>query len=401
MESPAPSFLLSLPFLAGLVLVTCLVEAHAWTYQDSSWWFGPDTDIVGNVGISYSYPDWIYRGDTLEVGVTLEYIKNENAKSNYVLFSNIFVHVNDANRTISFVSTGGNVTSGIIRPGDNYSYLFKIPTSDLPAVESEYAVDLSFSALFSRSTSLDEHEWYSADYYHRGNIGSHQLPNIIVFERNVTDSAGGETRTESSNIDNRQLTIGIMRPYTFIHPVTINVDGSPYSLTQDNRFWFLLPENTDHEVSVPETIELLDGIRAVFVKWVDGSTSTKRNVTLDTNKEMSAIYKTQYYLNLSSQFGTPEGKGWHDSGSNAAFSVDQFSGASSFHGFDRWAGDFSSSEPFGTILMDGPKTLNATWKFESSILAGIVGTIAALISLIKLLPPAVNHFRKSHRDKMT
>lgn len=65
-----------------------------------------------------------------------------------------------------------------------------------------------------------------------------------------------------------------------------------------------------------------------------------------------------------------------------------------FRGFDKWKGDYSGSEPFGTILMDGPKNLQAGWKFETTFVAGILGTIGAVVSLAKLMPPAIKKLRK-------
>jgi hypothetical protein len=65
-------------------------QIYAWTYEDSSWWFGPSFEqLVGNLGITLTFPDSIYQGDDLQAAVKLEYIKNENAKSNYVIFSDI------------------------------------------------------------------------------------------------------------------------------------------------------------------------------------------------------------------------------------------------------------------------------------------------------------------------
>ena len=382
---------LILLFAAFLALAP-FQQVSAWTYQDSSWWFGPsEIEPVGNLGITLSYPDSVYQGDELQVAVTLEYIKNENARSNYVLFSQVYVHVADQMRTNAILSSGGNVSSGIIRPGEYYSHLFRLDTSELSTDPGEYAIDLSFSALFSRSTALDDHVWHSAFYYNEGQIAADQLPNIAVLDRG---GASGNNSESTNDGMNRQLTVGIKRPYTLIHPVRFSIDGVPYNLTEVGRLQFDFPANSEHEVAVPENIELVDGIQAVFVNWADGNMNESRKVTLDSNKEFFAIYKTQYYLDISSEFGTPKGEGWHDSGSNAAFSIDQLAGAGSIQGFDRWEGDYSSSDPFGNILMDGPKTLRAAWQFEATIIVGILGPIAAVISLAKLLPPALQRLKK-------
>jgi hypothetical protein len=379
---------------SAIVMIGCVVgslliplEVSAWTYDDNSWWFGSEQNPVGNLGITYSYSDSVYLGETIEVAVTLEYIKNDNARSNYVIFTNVVVDVMDNLRSTYVVGASANQSSGIIKPGEHVSYLLKIPSSGL-APNNEYAVDLSFLALFSRSTSLDEHYWDSGVYLLSGYITPNQLPNIVILDRPTDET-----------IDNtRELTIGIKKPYTFINPVNFTVDGSSYRLSEANRLTLPASYDTEHVVTVPDKIELVGGIQAVFVNWADGSSNTKRNVNLDTNKELFAIYKTQYHLDISSEFGTPNGGGWYDSGSNAAFSVEQTAGALSLHAFDKWEGDYSSSDSFGTILMDGPKTLLGTWKFEIGIIAGLGGTIAAVIAIGKLVPPAVHKLR-SRRAK--
>jgi hypothetical protein len=169
--------------LAALLLISSIVgtcsispgEASGWTYEDSSWWFGPSFEqLAGNVGVVFTYPDSVHPGDDLAVAVTLEYIKNENAKSSYVIFSDIRAHLRDVPRLgPDIAASAANVTSGIVRPGEQYSHVFTIPASELAGLNAtEYAIDVSFVALFSRSTSLEVFRWDSGGHYYDGSISA-------------------------------------------------------------------------------------------------------------------------------------------------------------------------------------------------------------------------------------
>jgi hypothetical protein len=245
---------IAVSFLVVILLIAPLQEKiFAWTYEDSSWWFGPSFEqLVGNLGITLTYPDSIYQGDDLEAAVTLEYIKNENAKSNYVIFSDIRIHVRDPLRTSQdIINSSENITSGIIKPGEQYSYLFTIPAHKLGNLTGEYAVDLSFTALFSQSTSLEIFDWDSGDYYLDGKISIEELPNIIVLV--------------GAGKDQRELAVGIKRPYALINPVPVTIDDTSHNLTQASGLKMFFQQNSSHVISISDKIDLLPGIRAVFV----------------------------------------------------------------------------------------------------------------------------------------
>lgn len=88
-------------------------------------------------------------------------------------------------------------------------------------------------------------------------------------------------------------------------------------------------------------------------------------------------YTPQYYLSVNSQYGNVTASGWYDAGAPVAFSVDRsvpgptgidylLVSWKTTHVFDGWTGDSSSTNPSGSVVMDGPKTITATWKTEKS-----------------------------------
>jgi len=82
----------------------------------------------------------------------------------------------------------------------------------------------------------------------------------------------------------------------------------------------------------------------------------------------AANWKTQYYLIVSSAYGTIGGQGWYDSGATAYATVTPLtvSGPSGTQfAFDYWSGDASgSTSPSNAITMSSPMTAAANWKTQ-------------------------------------
>ena len=140
-----------------------------------------------------------------------------------------------------------------------------------------------------------------------------------------------------------------------------------------------------HAISVPIEVEIRQGVKAVFVKWEDEVTTNVRNVELNDNLTLTAIYKTRYLLTVESEFGDPKGAGWYDRGSSATFSVIlPWSATDGEHIFVRWAGDSDSTNATGRIMMDGPKIVKAEWRqaevaADNRMLYIEIGSAAAII----------------------
>jgi len=109
----------------------------------------------------------------------------------------------------------------------------------------------------------------------------------------------------------------------------------------------------------------------VLSAWTGDSTATTPSVqiVMDGPKTVTAQWTTQYYLTVVSDKGTPTGQGWHDAGTQAAFSVTSpvtVDGVE--YAFTGWSGDSTDSGKSATVLMDAAKTVEAKWE-ESGFLA--------------------------------
>ena len=70
-------------------------------------------------------------------------------------------------------------------------------------------------------------------------------------------------------------------------------------------------------------------------------------------------YQEQFYLQVNSQYGFPNGTGWYDANASAVVSISPttFDG----HQFQGWIGPVVSDSPTVTVRMDSSKELSATW----------------------------------------
>ena len=80
-------------------------------------------------------------------------------------------------------------------------------------------------------------------------------------------------------------------------------------------------------------------------------------------------YSTEYYLSINSPKGKATGSGWYKEGSKATFSAEaQVTGApGTRYLFSKWTGDFDGASPDGTIAMDGPKNITASYKTQHAL----------------------------------
>lgn len=125
--------------------------------------------------------------------------------------------------------------------------------------------------------------------------------------------------------------------------------------------------------------------RLVFKDW-SGSISSNDPVTtfqIDGFKVINANWQQQFYLKVNSPLGYPKGEGWYNSGETTKFSVTTPLGFVIQDVFDNWSGDLRLNTPEGSVVMDSPKTVEASWSKDYTqiilIAGGTVGVAAILV----------------------
>ena len=179
------------------------------------------------------------------------------------------------------------------------------------------------------------------------------------------------------------------RPSSIISPTTVVAAyQTQFYLTVSSEFgspsgeeWY--DEGSSAQVSVESVVSRGKGERVVFNGWggVSGGDTSSVTFTVDSPKSLTASWKTQYELAVSSSYASTTGSGWYDAGSNAQFSVQETrvsSGLLTYKVFQGWGGDFVGSSASASLTMDGPKKVVAVWGDDATQLLLLIGGVAAV-----------------------
>jgi len=115
------------------------------------------------------------------------------------------------------------------------------------------------------------------------------------------------------------------------------------------------------------------GERLAFHGWSGDATGTgvtSDPILMDGPKTATALFGTEYYLDVQSAYGTVIGTGWYASG-NTAYATAPVTvpvSSGSRRAFNGWSRDASGSGTTSSpILMNGPKVAIANWKLQFNL----------------------------------
>lgn len=185
---------------------------------------------------------------------------------------------------------------------------------------------------------------------------------------------------------------------TFAHVpagADLTIDGVSYTGQQLMSTIFEWDIGSTHTLQVTATIPSNPGVRYTFLGWTDGSKDLSRTLTATAHGDYSPLFKTQYQLQVASDFGNPQGSGWYDEGSIASFSVTSPSPEPGLLGllggkaiFRGWTGDSTARSTASTIVMTGPMSVKASWTVDNSqayiTIAILFAAVAAAFALLMI-----------------
>jgi len=127
-------------------------------------------------------------------------------------------------------------------------------------------------------------------------------------------------------------------------------------------------------ISAPPDVYLSNSTRAVFTGWAGtglGSYTGPRNsisITLNRNITEAANWQIQYFVNVTSHYGSTEGSGWYASGTTASYSLDSTSvyqsGTERFR-FLEWSN--GNKALTGNMTVNAPLNITALWQYKVKI----------------------------------
>ena len=227
-----------------------------------------------------------------------------------------------------------------------------------------------------------------------GTIGGSEIKSLsfpISSSHTVTvdQYVQGDTGTRYFATQN-SWTVGSSGSHTFNYQTQymFTVGTNPTGITQVSGGGWYNAGSTVQTGTATSSLSGSLGTQYAFQNWqLDGVAQTGNpiSVTLDKPHTAIATYQTQYQLTIVSPYGNPQGAGWYAAGSTATFSVSSPSGILIQQTFVQWQGDYVGTSTQGTIVMDGPKTVQATWTTSYIQLYIALGTIALFAVAIILV----------------
>ncbi|MGI0100694.1 MAG: hypothetical protein ACREBH_03195 [Candidatus Micrarchaeaceae archaeon] len=122
------------------------------------------------------------------------------------------------------------------------------------------------------------------------------------------------------------------------------------------------------ELSEPDYVNVSNGVREEFGGWSgtgqDSYTGANDNefITMYNNITETALWKSQYYLNVSTPYGNATGSGWYDANSTVSAAISQnvvYIDNYTREVFSGWSNNASSGKAY--IYLDGPMPIRARW----------------------------------------
>ncbi|MEM4315148.1 MAG: matrixin family metalloprotease [Nitrososphaerota archaeon] len=128
--------------------------------------------------------------------------------------------------------------------------------------------------------------------------------------------------------------------------------------------------------SAPMTVSVGSGERRVFVSWSDGISESIRVVEVIGPIMLQAIWKTQYYIYVNTEYGFFSGVGWHDAGTWTTLQVNASIIGLTGDSRVRLAGLLGDGVPVELVsdgvyrvFVNSPATLRAEWVLEYMVRA--------------------------------
>ena len=156
---------------------------------------------------------------------------------------------------------------------------------------------------------------------------------------------------------------------------SITIDNDTYSPDQLPRM-FTWMRGSYHSFNCSSSVIGNSTVRYMFTSWNDGFRSPSRELTVSENRTFVAGYRTQFYLTVTSPFGSPRGEGWYDAGSKAFVSTPESMPIDDVYGslgtrylFESWRGGLYTQQPNALVLMDEPKSMWAVWRTDYTYFA--------------------------------
>ena len=264
-------------------------------------------------------------------------------------------------------------------------------------INVNYANDTSYAYTIHASshqkyTVYQKHSW-TIGGISRYNLQAYSIDNGPVIP--INRSSSGNFTLDLASDTNHSILFIAKPQFEVSLQGTSNAIFSPTSPTNDN--WF--DADSDVQFIVPYIISSDNNYtRQQIVGWSLDSSDINiiSNQASDTFKSpvihmsephtIDLKYKTQYYVNVITNFGRTLGTGWYNSGTIADITTLPGNDVLVSHVFSGWQGPVigNINQESTEILVDSPKILVANWSADYTNISMIVIILIAVIVVLAI-----------------
>ncbi len=194
---------------------------------------------------------------------------------------------------------------------------------------------------------------------------------------NVTALSGTE-RWICSTGNSGTMTQAIVINPTYAHQYYLTVTSpAPVNIPTTGSGWH--NAGTMADFGVTSTVSVAPGEQYAFASWTGSGSGSysgsdaNGSCTMNAPVTEVASWNTQYYLTVTSSYGSPMGAGWYNSGATATFNVTTpFSGGTGIqYLLNSWTGtgtgSYSGSATSDSVIMNNAITEAASWTTQYQV----------------------------------
>jgi hypothetical protein len=192
---------------------------------------------------------------------------------------------------------------------------------------------------------------------------STELPLSLIVLQNSTGRW-----VQVSNIDQTVVTVNNLVTVTIgasVPGMVLSFDNTKFT-TNSSGIIQIQTVPGKHSIQVQPFIYFDNTSRVRFTGWDDSTNATLRELNLNDNTTLYAVYVQQYFVRVSSPYGQTAGSGWYDAGSLAIVLVQPPVLNEPPVFFSHWTAGMNTSEVRTLLPVNSPTIVEAVWNGTNS-----------------------------------
>jgi hypothetical protein len=216
---------------------------------------------------------------------------------------------------------------------------------------------------------------------------------------------GAQNHTYTVPISNATITANWQAQFLVTFNYSVSGGGSGYSAPSVN--YTSLGSQYSLTAGSTATVWVDSGSTYTYKNPLAGSSQSERwnassgtSGTISSYTTINPTYHNQYYLTVSSSYGSPTGQGWYNAGSPASFGVTTpaSGGTGTQYVFTSWSGSgsgsYSGTSSSSSVTMNNPITETANWQTQYQVTfgqSGLDSSASGTVVIVNGVPEPYNN----------